>query len=421
MLIIKKSVFKNKNFVLLFLGQVVSNLGTQIFNFAMSIYIYDITDNNAIIAGIYFALGGIIFFLLTPFAGAIIDKIDKVKVVYITDFINGFSIVAAGAIIFTGVNNTVALIVLFATTIILAVNGALFNPAIRVLPAYMLDDEQQQQASSLVTGLFALYSIIGGIVGALLYSYVSVEFIFLFNGLSFIISAISEMFIRVSTKHKDEIIMTVKTIISDIVIGFKYLVKMKPIFHLLLMASVLNFFTTPVIVNGIPYLIKVDLVKDPIYIASMMSAFTVGVILMSVILGVRKQSEKASHLIIPGMIGMAFGFSLFVVVLVLFKGTLISFNLFVVLSMITFLIVGTFNGLINIPFDVSIRRKVDKEMMGRVFSVSSTLSSGLTPIAIALAGVVIASFGVMILFYIGAAAMILTALYTSLNPYIKQL
>ena len=142
---------------------------------------------------------------------------------------------------------------------------------------------------------------------------------------------------------------------------------------------------------------------------------------MSVILGVRKQSEKASKLIIPGMNGMAFGFASFVIALVLFNSNVINFNWFIALAFVAFLITGIFNGLINIPFDVSIRRKVDKEMMGRVFSVSSTLSSGLTPIAIALAGVVIASFGVMILFYIGAAAMILTALYTSLNPYIKQL
>ncbi len=417
----KTSVLKNKNFMLLFLGQVVSNLGTQIFNFAMSIYIYDITDNNAIIAGFYFALGGAIFFILTPFAGAIIDKIDKVKVVFITDFINGVVIIAAGAIIFLGVSNTVALIVLFSTTIVLAVNGALFNPAIRVLPAYILNDEQQQQASSLTTGLFALYSIIGGVVGALLYSYVKIEFIFLFNGLSFILSGISEMFIKVVTKHKDEIVMTAKAIISDIVIGFKYLVKLKPIFHLLLMASVLNFFTTPVIVNGIPYLIKVELVKDPIFIATLMSSFTVGVIVMSIILGVRKQSEKASKLIIPGMVGMALAFSSFVVALILFNSHLINFNFFIGFAFAAFLITGIFNGLINIPFDVSIRRKVDKEMMGRVFSVSSTLSSGLTPIAIALAGVVIATFGVMILFYIGAVAMILTALYTALNPYIRQL
>ncbi len=407
--------------MLLFLGQVVSNLGTQIFNFAMSIYIYDITNNNAIIAGIYFALGGAIFFILTPFAGAIIDKIDKVKVVFITDFISGFAIIAAGVIIFLGVSNTVALIVLFATTIILAINGALFNPAIRVLPAYILDDEQQQQASSLTTGLFALYSIIGGIVGALLYSYVKIEFIFLFNGLSFILSGISEMFIKVVTKHKDEIIMTAKAIISDIVIGFKYLVKLKPIFYLLLMASVLNFFTTPVIVNGIPYLIKVELVKDPIFIATLMSAFTVGIIVMSIVLGIRKQSEKASKLIIPGMIGMAFGFSSFVIILILFKSNIISFNFFIIFACLTFLLTGIFNGLLNIPFEVSIKRNVDKDMMGRVFSVSSTLSNGLTPISIAIAGIVISYFGVMILFYIGAVAMILTAIYTSLNPYIKQL
>lgn len=416
-----ESILKNKNFMLMFLGQLVSNLGTQIFNFAMSIYIYDITDNNAIIAGAYFALGGAIFFILTPFAGAIIDKIDKVKVVYITDFINGIAIIAAGAVIFSGVSNTAILIVLFSADVVLAVNGSLFNPAMRVLPAYILQDHQQQQASSMMTGLFALYSILGGLVGALLYTYVKVEFIFLFNGLSFILSGFSEMFIKVVTNYKSEIAMTVKIVISDIVIGFKYLVKLKPIFYLLLIASLLNFFTTPLFVNGLPYLIKVDLVKDPVFIAILMSSFTVGVIVSSITLGVKKQAEKASKLIIPGLIGMSMGLSVFVFLIVLLRTNVLGFNLFIILSVVSCLITGIFNGFVNIPFEVSIRRNVDKEMMGRVFSVSSTLSGGLTPIAIALAGVIIDSFGVMSLFYMGAVATVVTAIYAASNKYIRQL
>ena len=67
------------------------------------------------------------------------------------------------------------------------------------------------------------------------------------------------------------------------------------------------------------------------------------------------------------------------------------------------------------------KKQVDKEMMGRVFSVTSVISNGLSPIAIALAGLVISFFGVMVLFYAGAIAMILTAIYTAKNKYIAQL
>ena len=85
------------------------------------------------------------------------------------------------------------------------------------------------------------------------------------------------------------------------------------------------------------------------------------------------------------------------------------------------IIMGLFNGFLNIPFEVSLRKQVDKEMMGRVFSVTSVISNGLSPVAIALAGLVITYFGVMYLFYGGAIAMLVTAVYTATNKYIAQL
>jgi len=39
-----RNVLKNRNYLLLFLGGVVSNLGSQVFNSAISYYIYEIAS-----------------------------------------------------------------------------------------------------------------------------------------------------------------------------------------------------------------------------------------------------------------------------------------------------------------------------------------------------------------------------------------
>ena len=195
-----ESVFKNKNYVLMFLGLVVSNLGTQIYNFAIMLYIYDLLDGyefNAAIAGAYMATGGIVFFVLTPFAGAITDRLNKVRVVYLTDIINGIAVILAGFAIFYFDDVIGKLVILFITSIILSGNGALFNPAVSSLPAHILKKEQLQQASSLTMGMYSLYAIIGAFIGTFFYTNFIIEFIFIFNGLSFIISGISEMFISI--------------------------------------------------------------------------------------------------------------------------------------------------------------------------------------------------------------------------------
>jgi hypothetical protein len=42
-----ESVFKNKDYKLLFFGQMVSNLGTQMYNFAIALYILQVSGGNA--------------------------------------------------------------------------------------------------------------------------------------------------------------------------------------------------------------------------------------------------------------------------------------------------------------------------------------------------------------------------------------
>lgn len=420
-----ESVFRNKNYVLMFMGLVVSNLGTHIYNFSIMLYIYDLLVDHpqkATIAGIYMATGGLVFFFLTPFAGAITDRLDKVKVVFMTDLINGVAVILAGLAIFSFDDVTSKVMVLFATSIILSFNGALFNPSMSSLPAHILKQEQLQQASSLSMGMFSLYSILGAFVGSLIYSNFVIEFIFIFNGLSFLFSGISEMFITVRTSGDEPQQIRFKQVIKDIGLGVKYVFNLKPIFYLLAVGSLLNFFTVPVIANGLPYLIKVLLAKDPIYLAILQGTFPVGVIIMSMILMTRTQSERQSPHIKKGMLGMATMFVLFVIALELFMRDYVSFTVFIfAISIPLMVIMGIYNGLLNIPFEVSLRKQVDKEMMGRVFSVTSVISNGLSPIAIALAGVVITYFGVMYLFYGAAIAMLITAVYTAKNKYIAQL
>ena len=48
----RENVFKNKNYCLVFLGALVSNIASLFYSFAVSFYILKITDNNALLQGI---------------------------------------------------------------------------------------------------------------------------------------------------------------------------------------------------------------------------------------------------------------------------------------------------------------------------------------------------------------------------------
>lgn len=415
-------VLKNRDYLLLFIGSVVSNLGTQIFNFALSLYIYVVTDENAAIAGLFLATGGLVYVILSPFGGAIVDRLDKVRVVYLTDYVRGIAVLLAGIALFTDISQTVLLIILFAVTIILGINGALFNPAASALPPHILEENQLQQASSLSSGMFALYGIVGAALGGLLYGTVAIEYIFLINGLSFILSGFSEMFIRTKTLEDDDMhVITMRSVMIDIKEGVHYVLALKPIFWLVVIASMLNFFTTPLIVNGMPYLFEVVLDVDAIYLSILMATFPLGIIITSIVLASVKQKERVSPLINRGMFGMAFAMVFSVVGVQLLLADEISFLWYMMITGASFFVAGLFNGYVNIPFNVAIMKVVDKNKLGRVSTIIGLISNGLSPIAIAIGGVVIQSFGLISLFYGASIAMILTAILAYRNKYVQQL
>ena len=92
------NVFQNRNFRLVFLGALVSELGAILYSFAVGFYILEISDNNAFLQGLYLALCGVALLLLTPVGGVLGDRVSKAKIMYICDFIKGGMIVLATAL-----------------------------------------------------------------------------------------------------------------------------------------------------------------------------------------------------------------------------------------------------------------------------------------------------------------------------------
>lgn len=414
-------VLKSKDYFLLFLGNLVSALGTQIFNFAMSLYILVLTNYNAAQAGLYLAFGAIVYTVLTPFSGAIVDRLDKVKVVYITDMLNGIAILIAGYVIFSGLDTQTTIIVLYVTSFVLGVNGSLFQPSAQSLPRHILDENQLQQSSSLMMGMNSLYGIIGPIIGGILYGVLDIEYIFWINGISFILSGVSEFFISVSTFDDEPHTITIRSTVQDIKSGFKYIWGFKGIRNMLLIAALLNFFTVPVIVNGFPYLFEVILGVKAYYLSMVMAAFPIGIIISSVLLGVSAQKERVSPLLIKGLFGMSVAFTLFAIATYLVIDNSITFLVFMIVAIITTVITGYFNGFVNVPFSVAIQKSVEPSYLGRTFSVVSLIAGGVTPIAIALGGVAIQYFGLRSLLVFATTAMFVTSFLTSTNKEIRKI
>lgn len=418
----KETVFKNKNFLLLFQGTLTSNIAATFYSFALSFYILEITNNNASLQGVYLAVCGITFVIFSFVGGVLADRWNKVKIIYMSDFIKGILILIASIPMYLFIkegNALVQLIIIFLIGIINNIIAAIFSPASMALMPELVERDLLQQANSYFSMLASFVSIVGIIVAGILYSYLTIILLFVIVGLLYVASGVSELFIKVKHTKKKEVI-TFKVILSDFAIGLKTLWNLKPIFYIIAGALFLNFFFTPFYANLLPYIIKTDVTTsnylfkkyiDPEVWMSILSAlFGGGSLIMALIISRKAQKEKQGKSIKVNLAIMTLVAALMCASYLLFVKS--NINVMLITFSILMLIIGVSSVGVNIPISVATQKNIPEGMLAKVGSVMNIGSMGLTPFASLLGGLVISFFGSGALFiFITLGLIIVTILF----------
>ena len=146
---------QNKNFRLVFLGALVSSVGDVLFNFAMGLYILELT-HSAFMLSLYGTIGGITWLILAPFGGVLVDRMSRVKVIYLTDFIRGINILLCGMVILWVKNPNIIMFCLCLTAVISSANGALFGPASQAVIPLSVEEDELVGANSLMSLMYGI-------------------------------------------------------------------------------------------------------------------------------------------------------------------------------------------------------------------------------------------------------------------------
>lgn len=426
-----KNVFRYKNFTLAFLGALVSNLGNILYSFAVSFFILKLTDNNAFIQGTYLATGGIVYVAVTLFGGVISDRFHKGKIMYICDYLKGAIIIGFTILLMLVFKDpTAKVVILFIIAVLSNIIAAIFSPAASSLLPHIVPEQSIQQAQSYYSAMQSSLSIFGIILAGILYSILPINVLFIIVGGCYVLSGVSEMFIRYSHQKKEDR-LTIKTVFSDIGEGISYIVKLKPIFYIIGVILFLNFFFAPISSNFLPYFIATDIassdymfknVLDPEMWQSILSvAMGLGMIVMALVLSTKKTPKS---IIKP----LRMSFIAFVTLAILLTGSYVLFvykvinvNTLLIADVIIILLMGGTLALINIPMTTKVMTTVEKEKLGKVNSVIDVGSQGLIPLATFLAGLVITGLGPMWLLIISTAGLALTTSIILINKEIGKL
>lgn len=379
MMNIEKKKLMNKDFFLLWQGQLVSQVGTQAFHIAMMFWVKHQTG-SASLMGLIMMIAMIPAVILGPIGGTVADRVSRKKIIVIGDMLNGIIVSGLAVLMFYYSDHTkLIIVILFIVSMLVGIVGSFFRPAISASIPDIVPEDKIATANSLNQFSVQLSTFIGQGAGGIFFRLLGAPFLFLVDGITYLFSSLSESFIDIPQKlpEKSKNLQQLwNSFKNELIEGFHYVWEKPGMKNLFLMASVLNFFSMPVIVL-LPFYVEDFLGVRADWYGYLMAGFGFGSMIGYLVAGVIKVTgNMRKNLMIISLILS----SLFIYFIVLIQTS--------IASLVLFIIMGIVNGYINVNILTILQLSTHSTIRGRVFGLLQTISAGLTPIAMALSGLV---------------------------------
>lgn len=415
-----QSVYKNKDFLLLFTGGLVSRIGNAVHFIALTWFVLELTGSGS-------ATGLIMFFstlpgvIVSPLGGVVVDRINRKVLIVGMDIIRGLIVLWLSWYIYAG---TAEFFHLAVATVLLALCGSFFNPAISATIPNLVQDYNLQKANSMEHFSANFTQVIGAALGGILIGLLGIYGIFLVNGITFLISAVSEMFIKIPPIKKEinpEGEDENSNFWQELKFGARFLYNNKAIFSLFTVALFLNFIASGSMMVGLPYIFKEILSVSSNFYGLAQSVFPAGALIGAIILNFVPEIKNYYRVFVAtigfeGILFVLIGIPFFPIFLNNYHFLIIYYFIIIILF-----IGGLTNTLINVPLTVILQRMIPDNLRGRIFGLLSSFSQGLVPISMAVTGFLFDIFPVYYIFMISGILIISISLLITRNESIKSL
>ncbi|MEI7667794.1 MAG: MFS transporter [Erysipelotrichaceae bacterium] len=240
--------FFNRDFILLWQGNAVSAFGDVLHSIAIGYWVYTQTGSTALM-GLMSSISLFTNMLLRPFSGAVVDRSNRKAVIVGMDLIRGLLVVALG---FLALTQNLSIIMIFITAIVMALCSVLFGPAAMTVMMDLVPKKEMLRLQSIGGATNQFISLMGQAISGSLILAFGVAPLIIANGISFILSAISEMFIRIPKGVKQGQPIKYQLIIADVVQGAKQLFASKGLSGLVIAGFLANLLSSGFLALMIP-------------------------------------------------------------------------------------------------------------------------------------------------------------------------
>ncbi len=382
---------------------------------AMGLYVLDQTG-MAMSFAITMVLGTVPRVLVAPFAGYLADRWSRKRLVVATDLLNGFLLI----VLYVVFGHGLPLWAVYGLTAALATISTQFDVALESSKPNLVSRSNLGRLNAIGNGIHAASGLVGPMLGGVVYAFMDFRLFVLVNGVSFVLSGISEAFIdfdlakkiqdladqdqdagapgeqtlkeKSKAKIKDKPAETwVGSVIKDMgqsmgaAIGY---LKSEPLFLSLMVGSItINFLLVMTVNIPVPYYLKTVRGISASWIGIVQGGFAGGYLLGAVGLTLWKVTNHRK------MLRMMFFSTALMASLIMAPMALTylsSSTLNTVVWMTLFhSLTGLSISLLDIPLMTVLQVRIPDELRGRLFSFMMMTSRLAMPLAMILAGVLL--------------------------------
>lgn len=249
--IIMENKLFTRDFTLVVIGQIISLFGNAAIRFALPLYLLNQTGSSALY-GTVMAISFVPAVLLSPVGGLIADRVNKRNIMVILDFST-----AGLVLLFVLLMDHVSLVLLLTVVLMLlyGIAGA-YQPAVQASIPVLVAQDGVMRANAVINVISSFASLLGPVLGGILYSTYGLLPVLEVSIASFVISAVMEIFIRIPYQKQASAGSIVGTALGDLKESVHFIYRQKPIIGKgLLIVCGINLFLSAMIIVGLPYLI----------------------------------------------------------------------------------------------------------------------------------------------------------------------
>ncbi|HEX6204125.1 MAG TPA: MFS transporter [Thermoanaerobaculia bacterium] len=368
----------NRSFVLLWQGQLVSQLGNQAFLVAAAFWTLEATGSASLL-GLLMMCSAVPMVVLGPLAGAFADRHSRVAIVVGADLVRGLAVLSlAGLLVVRPSPPELAIAWLLAVALVEGVVGAVFRPAVAALVPDLVPRERVAAANSLTQTSAQAAVMVGQAIGGLAYRWLGAAVLFAVDGTTYLLSALSEAFIRPRgepPRREVRLRDAFGAYRRDAGEGFRYVWRRHGMRGFLGVAAAFNLFAMPVFVL-LPFYVTERLAAGAAWYGFLLAAMGGGSLVGYLAGGAAKLAGTARAGVILGLFATA--------------GTAVALLGAVrlpVIALVLFALLGAASGAINLFVLTLFQLAAPADMRGRVLGLVVALSAAAAPVGMALGGV----------------------------------